>query len=188
MVIDCETTGLSKNKDVFWQLSVMKRINGKTSLDNIFISPRVPISKGSENVTGVSTEKARELADFKTYHDRKEDILSLVNQFNNCTIIGHNISFDIGMITSTLGKDMPMLYGKRVDTMNLYKDVLKIKVGNSYKKPNLGEVKEFIEHKTGINLFEKYKEYTGISSQLHDARFDVFVTYIAYLVYEYVNK
>ena len=111
-VLDCETTGLSKNDSIITigaVISTPRIIFTNTVLDQRY---PLPVSDKSSEIHG-------ELG-HEDEVNFKEHLKELIAFLKNYIIVGHNISFDVGKINQLLHKYFGMkLKNKMLDTANL---------------------------------------------------------------------
>ena len=148
-----------------------------TTAKNIFFTVE-EVSPGALEVHGLTPELLYDLSEGLYFEDFAEQ---LHIDFSNADwIIGHNVAFDLKFITSDfeeLGIDYN--YNNTFDTMNYYKDIIKLKGSRfGFKNPTLRETNIFLGiteddiQKTSIKFF-------GDASGYHDSRYDVAATYLA---------
>lgn len=112
IVLDCETTGLSKSDEII-TIGAVKCTSRDIFLDQIFDQ------KYSEVISGKSSEIHGELSG-NGEENRIELLKNLINYLQNRIIVGHNISFDIGMINNSLRQAFDFsLKNKVLDTAQL---------------------------------------------------------------------
>lgn len=95
VVIDTETTGVSRNDEVI-ELSVLD--SNANELYHSFFKPSCPVNGKASAVSGIHTE---DLSNEPRFCDEWPKILDIID--NRC-IAGHNISFDQRLIQQTLEK------------------------------------------------------------------------------------
>ena len=148
-----------------------------TEARNIFFTVD-DMSDEAEKVHGLSLETLYELSGGLYFEDFAEE---LHNDFKSADwIIGHNVAFDLRFITSDFEElGISYNYKNTFDTMNYYKNILKLKgSGSSYKNPTLWELNVFLGI-TEENIQETSKKFFGDSTGYHDSRYDVAATYLA---------
>lgn len=148
-----------------------------TIAKNIFFTVE-EISDGARDVHGLTPEMLYELSDGLYFEDYAEQ---LHEDFSTADwIIGHNVAFDLRFITSDfeeLGIDYS--YRNTFDTMNYYKDIMKLRgSGSSYKSPSLRELNVFLGI-TDEDIQKTSNKFFGDSTGYHDSRYDVSATYLA---------
>jgi len=94
VVLDIETTGLSKHKHQITEIAALKIKNGKI-IDKFetLINPKVPIPRFITNLTGINNELVKNSPSIDKI---LPDFLRFVN---NLPIVAHNASFDHGFIS-----------------------------------------------------------------------------------------
>jgi DNA polymerase-3 subunit epsilon len=138
MVFDTETTDYSGY--IVSIACILYDIQENKILDSMYtlVNPQTEISAGAQKVHKISQEDVKDAPSFieiwpeiKKYYDQQ------------CNIVGHNIGFDLRVIERELDRaNFPELPPVKVfDTMELAKDVLKLKDknGRRIKAPSLEE-------------------------------------------------
>ena len=92
-VIDIETTGLSPLEDEIIELSALKVRDNKVVKEfSSLINPNKEISDFISSLTGITQSMVQNAPDIKT-------VLPLFIDFiGDDTVLGHNVSFDLGFI------------------------------------------------------------------------------------------
>ncbi len=114
--LDTETTGLSAwFGDRICEIAIL-RYRGDEIIDSFdtLVNPGRPISPGAARVNGLTDAELAEAPSFAEIADR------LVPLLENAILVGHNVSFDLGFLSSEfqrLGKQLPPLEG--IDTLQL---------------------------------------------------------------------
>ncbi|KFI39826.1 DNA polymerase III domain protein [Bifidobacterium actinocoloniiforme DSM 22766] len=118
-VIDTETTGLHKGKEII-DIGVMLVQNGKvTATYSQLIRPQTMVSAAIVSLTGITNEMLAQAP------VASQVLPPLLDAIRHLPIMGHNISFDINLINSTaesLGIK-PLEAPRIVDTMTIGKHV-----------------------------------------------------------------
>jgi DNA polymerase-3 subunit epsilon len=116
-VVDTETTGLQPDGgDEIIAIGAVRIINGRIlrrEVFDTFVNPRVPISKESFTVHGISEDMVRG-------QPRIEDVLPALHSFCADTIIvGHNVDFDMRFLTNAAKKIGLEFNNPILDTLRL---------------------------------------------------------------------
>lgn len=99
VVLDLETTGLSKKEDKIIEIGILKVKNDEiVDKYSTLINPEVNIDNEIQNLTGITNEMVKNKP---LINEIKNDVLDFIGK---STIIGHNTSFDIGFIEENFGK------------------------------------------------------------------------------------
>lgn len=178
--LDTETTGLLNTRDQIVQLSyiITDEEFNIVEAKNYFFDVDVEISEEATEVHGIDKEKLIELSGGKKFKDYAKDILW---DFQSAKVICHNVQFDTSFLTSAfkmIDKDLNL--SNTFCTMMNYEDILKLQ--HSYygtKWPKLSEVVEFLQLNID-DLKMKAMELFGETGEFHDARLDVYTTYVIY--------
>lgn len=175
--LDTETTSLEPGQ--ICQISylveedsqLIKRVNQYYKVDFV--------DYGASKVTGLTVDNLEYLSGGTQFKDRADEMLK---DFEDSIIIGHNISFDIRFLTEEFRRlGIYYIPNSVFDTMNYFKDILKLpKRGRykGYKYPKLDEVLEFTS--TTKNEVTRFASavYGNYPMQAHDSRFDAMAVYI----------
>jgi len=150
IVLDTETTGTDVLKDEIIQIYAIEVVDGKPGKDfHFYLKNSIPVG-GSEVVHGISDEFLKENGRIPL------EVLSELKDFvNNDIVVGHNINFDLNMITENskrLGLDFE--FKEFYDTLDISRRIVS---SENYKLNTLAE---------------KF----GLSTATHDARDDVLAT------------
>ena len=119
VVIDVETTGLSPEWHEIISFCGIK-YNAKTRRETMFsckFKPRRPetIDPKAVEVNGYNEK------DWENASDPRETVHQIKSFLNGCTVIGHNVSFDIKFLSaffSQMGTHPPLIY-RHIDTVTL---------------------------------------------------------------------
>lgn len=116
IVLDIETTGLSRKDDRIIEIAANKYQHGElTGKYHTYINPGFPVYSHITQLTGITNAM---LESAPTIQQVKKDFLSFIG---SCTLVGHNIiSFDIPFIKEQLKTD---IRNEAVDTLRMAKDV-----------------------------------------------------------------
>lgn len=183
--LDTETTGLKPGQIAQLSMIVEESDTAKfVSAHNYFFEVS-SMEEGAEKVHGFSMEALKELSGGVKFSDKHIEINEILK---DACIVAHNEAFDERFISSELWRcGISFMPTGRTCTMERFKDIIKIpnkypKYGK-YKKPNLGEVLNFLNIST-----DKVKEYSCKlfnydGSAFHDSRFDTTAMYVAVNVY-----
>ncbi|WEV42706.1 3'-5' exonuclease [Bifidobacterium sp. ESL0682] len=92
MVLDTETTGLSK-RDHIIDIGIATVKNGRvTATFSTLVNPHTKIPRSIMNLTGITDQQLAQAPDIQ------EILPPLLNEIAVLPILGHNIAFDLGMI------------------------------------------------------------------------------------------
>jgi hypothetical protein len=191
--VDTEGTGVRRGTDQFHQISVLFTTDDLKiiELENLYVTPTIGFTHGATQVTGVTMRLARMMSKGKGVVNLEEEMSELIGKINGCKVIGQNVDFDLGIITTTIHPlKINLEKVETEDTMKIYKDILKIQnKKHGIKFPNLGEIEVFLNTKMPMKASEIFKKLFKFQSKLHDSRYDVFVTFLAYKYFkEHLEK
>jgi len=97
VALDIETTGLNAEKDEIIEIAAVRFAGGQiTARYDSFVKPKGSVPKFIEYLTHISP------ADLKTAPPVKEVLDELVEFVGNSTLVGHNVTFDLGFINHYL--------------------------------------------------------------------------------------
>lgn len=117
IVIDIETTGLSRRHDKIIEISAVKVVNGEpTDKFDSFVNPKCKIGPFITELTGISND------DVSTAPVLEDVIVDFLEFIGNDFIVGHNVTFDIGFINEKLfdiGLYSMGICNEYIDTMYL---------------------------------------------------------------------
>lgn len=113
-VLDLETTGLSCIKNEIIEVGILKVRNDEiVEKYSRLVKPKAKVSKKITEITGITNVMLDNMPSI-------EDIIIEILQFiGDDVIIGHNILFDLGFISSVIEMDLPNEY---LDTVYLSKN------------------------------------------------------------------
>lgn len=151
MVLDIETTGLSKKKDEITQISAIKFKDDKEveRLDQL-LNPQKKIPEDIQYLTHITNEMVKDKPTFKEFND---ELSKFIGQ---SPIVGHNVKFDIGFLIQN-----------KINLEDIfYQDTLPI---SQIKLPYLDN------HK-----LTTLKKYFGVNNVSHNALNDCETTAIVY--------
>lgn len=179
--LDIETTGLNYNNNQILQLSyIISNKNAKIiDAKNFYVDVDVEIEEGATNVHAITKEKIKILSQGKKFKDIAAEVFW---DLTNSKIICHNTNFDLSFIEKEFSRLNKTLKTKgSFCTMQYYTDILKIRNDYGYKWPKLTEVVDFLDLDKN-ELLKTAKEIfnTDDNIELHDARLDVYYTYVIY--------
>ncbi|MCB5277092.1 MAG: helicase C-terminal domain-containing protein [Candidatus Cloacimonadaceae bacterium] len=103
--LDIETTGLSERKDEIIQIAAVRFRGGKVvEVFDSFVKPTIALPKFIMFLTHIQPE------DVKDAPDVAEVLAKLKKFLGSDTLVGHNVSFDLGFINYNYGKigDFPL--------------------------------------------------------------------------------
>ena len=157
IVFDTETTGLDTDNDEIIQIAAIELINGSIGdRFEVFIKQTKPISDEIVNLTKITNEK------LNTEGFEPRDAAKMFVDFigKDCSVLAHNLDFDMAMIANFLGKysdvDMNSLFKAKIDSLTISKLIY----------PKLSKYK--LEH------LLTFLELEGVNS--HNAMDDVIAT------------
>lgn len=116
IVLDIETTGLSRSKDRIIEIAADKYINGKLcSQYHTYLNPGFPLSPKTTQFTGITTAM---VASAPVIQDIKQKFLAFIG---NAPLVGHSIcAFDIPFLCAQLHID---IHNTLIDTLTLSRNV-----------------------------------------------------------------
>lgn len=104
VVLDVETTGLELD-DRIVEICMVERTRGVvTNTLSIRVNPERTISESARRVHGITNDMVKDAPKFSEIAEQ------VVEMLNEAEVIGHNVSFDLGMVErelELLGIDMP---------------------------------------------------------------------------------
>lgn len=116
VVLDTETTGLSRSADKIIDIAIVKVVNGEIAeVFNTFVNPQMPIPPAASKVNHIYD---KDVADAPSYSDIADKVADMVL---NQVVIGHNVTFDldfIGRLITASGYEGSCDY---IDTLHLTK-------------------------------------------------------------------
>lgn len=118
VVLDTETTGLSRNSDHIIEIAMIKYENGvEVDRFSSLINPDVHIPSDATRVNGISDDDVANAP-------RIGDISVKISEFiGNNYVVGHNVSFDLAFLLRECGSDFSQDYIYYVDTIGLAKRI-----------------------------------------------------------------
>ena len=122
-VIDIETTGLSPLEDEIIELSALKVRDNKVVKEfSSLINPNKEISDFISSLTGITQSMVQNAPDIKT-------VLPLFIDFiGDDTVLGHNVSFDLGFIRTKYKRCFGLdFHNQQTDTMKIAKKAIKLR-------------------------------------------------------------
>lgn len=138
VVFDTETTGLESNKDEIIEIGACKIVNGRIDETfSTFVKPSKRVPKEITELTGITNEM---VADAPTINYVLPDFYKFCH---GATLVGHNVSFDMGFVLNMAKKLSYNFNHNTMDTIEMAKAKLK-----GLKNYKLGTVVE----KLGIVL------------------------------------
>lgn len=179
--LDTEATGLDFNNNQILQLSYIicdSKLNIVNS-KNFYLDVDAEIEEGASAIHKITKEKNIELSQGRKFNDVAFEIYW---DLNNSKVICHNTDFDLSFIKKEFSRlDENLDIKDSFCTMKYYKDVLKIKNAYGYKWPKLEEVIDFLKLDKKQLLEESKKVFnTNDNIEFHDARLDIYSTYVIY--------
>lgn len=112
-VLDLETTGLSCIKNEIIEVGILKvRNNEMVGRYSKLVKPKSKVSKKITEITGITNEMLKDKPVIE------EIIIEILAFIGDDVIIGHNVLFDLGFISSVLEMDLSNMY---IDTVWLSK-------------------------------------------------------------------
>lgn len=113
-VLDLETTGLSCIKNEIIEVGILKvRNNEIVGRYSKLVKPKAKVSKKITEITGITNEMLEDMPVIE------EIIIDILQFIGDDIIIGHNVLFDLGFISSVIEMDLPNMY---IDTVWLSKN------------------------------------------------------------------
>ena len=114
--LDVETTGITPFAgDRMCEIAVLRTKGHRMArVFSTLLNPGRPISPGASMINGITDDMVKDAPAFRSV---AREVLSLLE---NCVIVGHNISFDLRFLASTLGGlhlEMPFQFA--LDTLRL---------------------------------------------------------------------
>lgn len=118
VVLDCETTGISK-KDQLVTLGALMIRNKSISLNHL-LDIKFPLTQNSAAATVHG-----ELSDHSANFDTHQVLPEILNFFSNHVIVGHHISFDVAKLNQLFQSYHPRfkLKNQLLDTISLVKRI-----------------------------------------------------------------
>ncbi|GHU99780.1 hypothetical protein FACS1894211_05810 [Clostridia bacterium] len=114
VVFDTETTGLSPVSDKIIEISAYKLVGGRIAEEfTTLVNPKVHIT---EEITGITGLTDKDVTDAPGIEDVIADFYKFTQ---NCTLVGHNVAFDIGFIEKAGEKLGCVFDNEQVDTIRL---------------------------------------------------------------------
>ncbi|MBD5423447.1 MAG: PolC-type DNA polymerase III [Mycoplasma sp.] len=119
IIFDLETTSLNPRHGEIIEFGavIVENLKIKDTIQ-FFIKPSNPISKFTEELTGIS----QKLIDSESKFDNQKDaILKIINIFNeDYTLVAHNAQFDIGFIKEKIKQfNLPEIKNQVIDTLGI---------------------------------------------------------------------
>ncbi len=112
-ILDLETTGLSCIKNEIIEVGILKvRNNEIVARYSKLVKPNEKVSKNITKITGITNEMLEDKPAIE------EIIIEILTFIGDDVIIGHNVLFDLGFISSVIEMDLPNMY---IDTVMLSK-------------------------------------------------------------------
>lgn len=169
VVMDIETTGLNPKENEIIELSVLRVENDRIVEEfSTLVKPSGTISPYITRLTGISQSMTENAPDIKTAIKRFADFCS------DSIIMGHNVKFDIGFISTNLHRHHNLPFANDyVDTLRLARIYLP-----SLPNKKLGTIASFFKFDTSgmhrglkdcvvTNLcFQKMKEMAKVKNTL----------------------
>lgn len=168
IVIDFETTGLSRQWDEIIEMGALKVIGGDVvDTFSTFVKPSLPLDPFITELTGITNEM---LADAPSI----ENVMPLFLDFiRNSIIVGHNVTFDLSFLRNNTDKELNIDY---IDTLRLSR-----KLYNGMEHHRLSDMAEYLgfpreqmhrsidDCNTTLNLFivcheEAIKQYGDVDA------------------------
>lgn len=118
---DLETTGLSVIHDGITEFGAVKIKNGEV-IDRMqtFINPEKTISSRISNLTNITNDMV------KNERTIAEVLPEIIGFFDDCILVAHNASFDIGFLNENLRRNnMPEIKNPVIDSLALARAILK---------------------------------------------------------------
>lgn len=131
VIVDLETTGLSPLKNEIIEIGAIKVENGEiVDTMDIFIKPKVPVSKFITKLTGITNEMLEDGLDIQ------QGMSKFVEFSKGYTLVAHNARFDMSFLNSNMNTCFNQnLENECLDTLKISKE--KIKGLTSYKLESL---------------------------------------------------
>ncbi|MDD5456614.1 MAG: helicase C-terminal domain-containing protein [Candidatus Margulisbacteria bacterium] len=137
--LDVETTGLSIADNELIEIGLVKYKDGQIIKQySQFIRPSQKISSYVVKMTGITNDM---VAKSPLFSEVAADVLEFIG---DDYVVGHNISFDLGMLNNALAKcDLPEISNPNMDTLDLA--ALLMPTHRSYKLSHLAKVFDIAE-------------------------------------------
>lgn len=121
VVFDLETTGITAY-DKITEIGAIKIVDGSfTEMFQTLVNPQIPIPADVTQITGITNEMVKDAPIF-------DDVVADFYKFTrNSTMVGHNISFDMGFITRQAKECYYNFDNGTADTLILSRQNLKLK-------------------------------------------------------------
>ena len=180
--LDTETTGLNIKKDRIIQLSYIITDDSYSIIDikNFYLNTDEEIPMEAIMIHNIDNKKLLELSGGKQFIDYAKEILW---DFQSAKVVCHNARFDVGFLKAEfLRINKVLTLDKTYCTMENYTPICKLNYNDyygSYKWPKLEEVVKYLK----IDMEDLKAEAKSVFKEvegLHDARLDVYITYIIY--------
>lgn len=154
VVLDCETTGLSVEKDEIIQFGAIKLYpDGKIAKLQFLCKPSVPIPVEASNVHKIKDADVKDCKPFSAYKSEVEKLIK------NSTICGFNSdSFDIAFLEKHLGQKL------NNDTYDAYK---------IYKKHSSRTLTDALKFYTGKEGFDAHDAMADVEATLEIIAFQI---------------
>lgn len=175
IVFDTETTGIKQDVDYIVQLSGIKfKVTGSVPKEverlDIFIQPPFMMDKKVQELHGITNE-------FLMDKPNEKEAIEKVEAFfgTNPVIVGYNVDFDIGMISSMYrrcGKEFK--YVVALDVLEMARDLVSSKNTDDYKLGTIAQIYQVCDDITFHRAIDDviatarllqtfYKEYKEVS-------------------------
>lgn len=120
IVFDLETTGLDCNCNNIIEIGALKYKNNElVDKFSVLINPQEHISSRITKITGITDEMVKDCETINTI------LPKFIQWIEDCTLIAHNGSFDLGFIESNIKRlNLNMINNKIIDTLYLAREFI----------------------------------------------------------------
>lgn len=130
VVFDTETTGVNQISDRIVEIACVKMIDGKiVSCMHTMVNPGMPIPESASRVNHITDDM---VADAPVWDDVVGDIYKFCE---GCTLVGHNVAFDINMLNNTAKQTHYYFEQSTMDTLRIAQQ--KVRGARNYTLGNL---------------------------------------------------
>lgn len=116
VVLDTETTGLSKTTDQIIEIGLIRFDHGEEKERyTTLVNPHTPIPALASSVNHITDE---DIADAPGIEEVLPDVLRIIG---NNVVVGHNVTFDLGFLQYAITEDHEEIKVEYIDTVSLAK-------------------------------------------------------------------